>query len=145
MTDHEEDARDIQQETFLRAFRHLRNFRSEASFRTWLGTITARVCLTHRARRKVRPVESLEDRHNLASGDRDLAEQVSARDEARAVQRALTVLRADDRLVLVLKCVEGFSHEEIAETLGCSVDNSRVRLYRARKAFRAAFGQEYEL
>jgi RNA polymerase sigma-70 factor (ECF subfamily) len=67
-----------------------------------------------------------------------------ASDEGLLVQRALRQLPANERLLLVLKLVEGLSHEEIAQVLHCSVENSRTRLRRAKERFRACYQKEVD-
>lgn len=128
-----DDACDIQQETFILAYRHLRGYRGDASMLTWLYVITAKLCISHRRRAARRPAMICLDEAQ------DTAWHDPATDEAERVQRALATLAPADRLLIVLKYVEGLSHEEIARVLHCSAESSRSRLTRAKKLFRERF------
>ncbi len=131
-----EEAEDVQQETFVLAYRKLRSFRGESSFRTWVCAIAVRLCLSRNrrvARRPVRVISYPEVESVLAV---DPEEQLTAAAAAIEVQQALAKLSGPDRMLLVLKCVEGLEHEEIARVLGCSVESSRSRLSRAKRLFR---------
>ena len=138
LTGHEEDARDVVQEAYLRAWKGLRRFRGDARFSTWLYRITANAAFTQVQKRR---------RHRAAPLD-DVAEPVDTRAEASPELVAesgagLTDLaEAVDRLpdglreVLVLKDVYGLSHEAIAAETGISVPAAKVRLHRGRKRLR---------
>jgi RNA polymerase sigma-70 factor, ECF subfamily len=135
-----DEAEDIQQETFVCAYRSIRKFRGESSFATWLYSITSRQCLS-RIRRKLRrpgtdPVESLIE---MPSPDGDPEDRILAAESARQVQLCLAALAPADRLLLVLKFVEQLSHEEIAEVLQCSEQSSRSRLFRAKRLFKEQY------
>lgn len=140
MLNNREEAEDIQQETFLCAYRSLGKFRGESSFATWLYSIASHQCLS-RIRWKLRrpgtdPVESLIE---MPSEDGDPEEQLLASESARQVQLCLEALAPADRLLLVLKFVEQLSHEEIAEVLHCSEQSSRSRLFRAKRLFKEQY------
>jgi len=136
MLGHRQDAEDVQQETFLRAYRKLHSFRGEAAFSTWLYSIASRLCLSRRrARRPEEPVNM-----DVADLCEDPQARLAARELAGRVQRALAALAPSDRLLIVLKHIEELSHEEIAQVLGCSPESSRSRLLRAKRLFR----QHYE-
>ena len=145
LTAHEEDARDVVQETYLRAWRGLDRFRGDAQFSTWLYRITANTAYTHLQRR---------NRHRTASLDAVVAEPVELRLEAQpeavAEQEALLARLAGalDRLapklraLVVLKDVYEMSHEEIAEQLGISVTAAKVRLHRGRRRLRELLDED---
>ncbi len=124
-----QEAEDVQQETFLQAFRHLRSFRGQASFNTWLYTIAARLCLRRRAKPPSEPLP--DDLPAYAAEDWESHLAAAAR-----VQRTLAALAPPDRLLIVLRYIEGLDHTQIADVLGCSVESSRSRLSRARRLFR---------
>jgi len=138
MLGNREDAEDVQQETFVKAYQRLRHFRREASFGTWLYTIAARLCLSHRRRRTARTA-SLTAAPDAISSNPDPAAQLMQRESARRVQRTLVEMAPADRLIIVLKHIEELSHEEIAQILGCSPESSRSRLHRARRLFRERY------
>ena len=135
-----EDAEDVQQECFVSAYCGLRSFRGEASFGTWLCAIAARLCLSRRRKADWRTCQTWEDASALAvTADDDPGERLLAAESAARVQRTLAQLSPADRLLIVLRFIEGLSHEEIASVLGCSVGSSRSRLLRAKKLFRERY------
>jgi len=136
MLDNPHDAEDVQQETFVQAFRRLRSFRGEAAFGTWLYAITARLCLRRRRQRASRPEEVPGQLPASANPQMDPQELFAVREEAARVQRVLTALSPPDRLLIVLRYVEQLSHAQIAQVLGCSPESSRSRLLRAKQLFR---------
>ena len=141
MLGNHEDAEDVQQETFIHAYHHLAAFRGEAAFGTWLYAIAARQCLNWRRRRACRPSTSAVDVERACSNRYwdDPEQQCLLDEEAERVQRVLAVMAPADRLLIILKYLEGLQHEEIARVLHCSVESSRTRLTRAKKLFRARY------
>jgi RNA polymerase sigma-70 factor (ECF subfamily) len=137
LTETREDAEEVTQEAFIRAFRHARQFRGEASsFGAWLFTIVRN--LARDKRRQLRlPTLSLE-----ATSAKDLIGGATAEEEAaRRVQRrellnALDALPEEWRVVLSLCDLEEMSHAEAAQVLGKSVSATKSLLYRARRALR---------
>lgn len=132
----DDDAADVQQETFVRAWRSIRKFRREAQFATWLHRITLNRCLS-RKRRREHTVDGsfFEDEQRHAAGPSALA--CMERTEAMIVlRRTLAALPAHHRAVLVLREIEGRPFEEIAQLLGCSEESARSRASRARKVLR---------
>jgi len=140
MLDDPDDAEDVQQETFLQAYRRLDSFRGEAAFGTWLYTIAARLCLGRR-RRSARLHEPIAPEMRAgAQQAHNPQDQLDALDSAGRVQRTLAALAPRDRLLIVLRYIEELNHEEIGRILGCSTESSRSRLARAKRLFR----QHYE-
>ena len=131
-----EDAEDVQQETFLQAYRKLHTFRGDASFRTWVCAIAVRLCLSRKRRVARRPLEVIAECESLDIGG-DPQDRLAATAAAASVRQALAKLSPPDRLLVVLKYVEEWEHEEIAQVLGCSVESSRSRLARAKRLLRA--------
>src|SRR4051812_43010221 len=138
LTGDEEDARDVTQETYLRAFRGLRRFRGGAQFTTWLYRITANCASTHLGRRTRHRHEELHD--DLAVDDLRPAHDPVARAEHGALRERLDVaLRALPprlRAVVVLRDIYDLPHEAIAAELGISESAAKVRLHRARRKLR---------
>jgi len=140
LTGNEEDARDVVQEAYIRAYRGLKRFRGDASFTTWLYRITANCASTQVGRR---------NRHRHADLDaecsdvRDQRPEVDphARAEAamlrRRVSAALETLPPRLRAVVVLRDIYDLPHEAIAAELGISEAAAKVRLHRARLRLRA--------
>src|SRR6185437_13432932 len=102
-----QDAEELVQEVFLRAYRGLDKFRGDAQLSTWMYRLAVNAALSHATRTQARQ-------------RRDLGED------------ALVALPAGYRAVLVLHDVEGLQHEEIAEILGCRVGTSKSQLHKAR-------------
>jgi len=136
-----EDVEDIAQQVFLKAYFSLKRFDQRAAFSTWLYKITVNECWDLLRKRKVRPLLYEADlseeqaRQYSASEEREeQAQDVSERLEKRQeLERLLDCLEERDRTMLVLKEVQGFSVEEIAEILGINGNTVKVRLFRARQ------------
>ncbi len=144
LTGNEEDARDVVQDAYLRAWRAIGKFRGEAQFSTWLYRITANAAATHTRKRKRHATESLEvvaepvDTHAEAQPE---ASTESA-DSLQRIAAALDELPPKLRSLVVLKDVYGLPHDAIAEELGISVPAAKVRLHRARKKLRDRLYEE---
>lgn len=136
-------AMDFTQEAFLRAYQRLDQFRGDAAFSTWLHSIAVSVALNglrkvdrHRKRER-----SLEDAARVVPGTRQRDPGVRER-----IESAVDELPEIYRTVFLMHDLEGFSHGEIAETLGVAEGTSKARLSRARAKLREALGdamQEY--
>jgi RNA polymerase sigma-70 factor (ECF subfamily) len=129
-----EEARDVVQEAFIQAFVKLETFRGSAAFYTWLYRIAFNVSVSRK--RRQRPVLSLERTRDL-SGEEPLdmaspAERMERGERAVQVRRAMAALSEEHRAILVLREVEGFDYEHIAEALDVAVGTVRSRLHRAR-------------
>lgn len=138
-----EDARDVLQDTFLAAFRAIGDFRGEAKFSTWLFRIAANACRKMRRRGKFEPERELSlDEFMPDSDARGVSATADPAPDPEAVAMTAEVRRALEagiadlpppyRVVLVLRDVEGFSAEEVAEILELSVPAVKSRLHRAR-------------
>jgi RNA polymerase sigma-70 factor, ECF subfamily len=144
LTANEEDARDVVQEAYLRAWKGIRRFRGDARFTTWMYRITANAAYTAVQKRKRRRTEPLE------AADEPVEAMIEALPEAAAESAALldelaaavADLPPKLRSIVVLKDVYGLSHEEIAEELGITVTAAKVRLHRARKKLRDELFEE---
>lgn len=134
----EDDARDVVQEAYLRAFRGLPRFRGDARFTTWMYRITANCAATFVGRRRRSRHEELTD--EVAPADDRPAIDPQARADQAALrdrlQDALLDLPPRLRAVVVLRDIYDLSHEAIAEELGISESAAKVRLHRARRKLR---------
>ena len=140
----EEDARDVVQEAYFRAFRGLKRFRGDAQFSTWMYRITANAAstLVHR-RRRTRAEHFADDFEPVDTRAEQLVSQGAESAEALdRIAHALDELPAKLRSVVILKDVYGLSHEAIAEELGITVSAAKVRLHRARLKLRDALYEE---
>jgi RNA polymerase sigma-70 factor (ECF subfamily) len=138
----EEDARDVCQETFLRAFRALPAFRGQAKFSSWLYRIALNLCRDwiRRERRAavVQPPEDVDlmDLAASAQPTEPIEDVVARRDQARAVERAMTLLSEEQRTAIVLKEYHGLTFQEIAELLDCPLSTVKTRLYQGLTVLR---------
>lgn len=141
-----DDAADLAQEALVRAFRSIARFREQSQFSTWLYRIVVNVCLDHQRSRKRHPTVSLDQ--PLAGEDGDLARQVAAGtpdpqlhyeqlETQMAVQRAISRLSDEHRVVVVMRDLQDMAYEEIAASLGLALGTVKSRLNRARQALRA--------
>jgi RNA polymerase sigma-70 factor, ECF subfamily len=138
----EEDARDICQETFLRAFRALDGFKGQAKFSSWLYRIALNLCRDWLRRERRAPVVATPDGVDLVElagegeGVERLDESVARRDLSRAVARAMRSLPEDQRTAIVLKEYHGLTFQEISELLGCPLSTVKTRLYQGLTVLR---------
>lgn len=138
---------DVAQETFIRAYRALPNFRGESAFYTWLYRIAVNTAKKEAADQRRDPVVS---ESSLAQGDEDGDETsrpehalsdgetpeavLASREIARAVNAAVEDLSEDLRQAVTLREIEGLSYEEIAQVMNCPIGTVRSRIFRAREA-----------
>ena len=130
-----EDAEDVSQDAFLRAFHRLERFRGEAPFRSWLLRITHNAALDHLARRRPEPVDPQTFDASQPSVARAPAERLELRERIERLERKLHGLSYEHRAVLVLRDAEGFSYEEISEITDSPLGSVKGRLHRARREF----------
>lgn len=130
-----EDAEDVSQDAFLRAFHRLERFRGDAPFRAWLLRITHNAALDHLARRRPEPVDPQQFDASEPSGARPPAERLELRERIERLERKLHGLSAQHRTVLVLRDAEGMSYEEIADITDSPLGTVKGRLHRARREF----------
>jgi RNA polymerase sigma-70 factor, ECF subfamily len=139
------EAEDVAQETFIKAYRALGNFRGDSAFYTWLYRIainTANNYLVSKGRRPPDVDIDVDDAENvdaqLALSDIDSPEANHRRDELKAtIDRAISDLPEDLRTAFTLREFGGLSYEEITEIMGCPVGTVRSRIFRAREAIDA--------
>jgi RNA polymerase sigma-70 factor (ECF subfamily) len=138
LTGNEEDARDVVQDAYLRAYRGLRRFRGDARFTTWMYRITANCASTQMARRARDRHEDLDDDYQIADGrpDHDPEWRASAASDRDRVAQAVAELPPRLRAVVVLRDVYDLPHEAIAAELGITEAAAKVRLHRARRKLR---------
>ena len=138
----EEDARDVCQETFLRAFRALPGFRGQAKFSSWLYRIALNLCRDwiRRERRApiVQPPEDVDVMEFAAASEpsESIEDLVARKDLSRAVERAMSLLPDEQRTAIVLKEYHGLTFQEIAELLGCPLSTVKTRLYQGLTVLR---------
>jgi len=136
-----EDVEDIAQQVFLKAYFSIKRFDQRAAFSTWLYKITVNECWDLLRKRKVRPLvveadlseeqaQMYQASSEQSDGRPDTSEQLAARQQ---VDVLMSCLDERDRTMLVMKEVQGFSVEEIAEIMEINANTVKVRLFRARQ------------
>ena len=131
-----EDAEDAAQEAELRAFRAIRNFRQDASFRTWLFAIGERQC-HDLARKRARQVLTEHLRSLIVMHEDNLANSLQADETGQVVSKVFTRLPRRERDVLMLRFYLDLSLQEISAYLGLGLSATKMRLYRALGLFEA--------
>lgn len=135
-----EDVEDVVQQVFLKVFVSLKHFDLRAAFSTWLYKITVNECWDYLRKKKVRPLvyeadlseEQVSRLDGIVSADRPPDSPVERAEVKELLDWMLDKLPEQDRQLLVLKEMEGFSVHELAEILGLNVNTVKVRLFRAR-------------
>jgi RNA polymerase sigma-70 factor (ECF subfamily) len=142
MTSNHEDANDLAQESFIKAFQALKTFKGGSSFYTWLYRIAVNKTINFLKQRKNRTHMSLNDLDFNAEHDPDLMALISDKTPRREagltelqekLNAALLKLSEPHRLVVVLHDVQGMSHDEIAKIMDCNIGTVRSRLFYARQ------------
>lgn len=141
MTGNAEDAADMTQETFIKAYNSLSSFRGDSKFSVWLYRIATNVCLDFLRSRSRKPTVSLsvedddgEETQMDIADESQSPEQLLERGLTRdAVRRGLKSLSPEYRQILLLREIQGLSYEEISEALALEVGTVKSRIFRARK------------
>lgn len=147
MTSNREDAADLTQDAFIKAFQSINRFQGQSSFFTWLYRIAINSTLTHLRKNRLRTFFSLE---KVDENDRQSAEVIEALTDTSGAERdtfvrelqerlneALQKLSIKHRTVVTLFEIDGLSHQEIAEIMKCSVGTVRSRLHYAKQLLQA--------
>ena len=138
----EEDARDVCQETFLRAFRALDGFKGQAKFSSWLYRIALNLCRDWLRRERRAPFVPTPDGVDLVElagegeGVERVDEIVAREDLSRAVARAMRSLPEEQRTAIVLKEYQGLTFQEIADLQQCPLSTVKTRLYQGLSVLR---------
>jgi RNA polymerase sigma-70 factor (ECF subfamily) len=122
-----EEAEDMAQETFIKAYRSLADFKGDSKFSTWLYVICNNTCTSH-TRKKKNDVVSLEDHHDVIA---DSSKENHSRKIV--IQKAIDYLPETDAQIITLFYLAEQSLEETGQILGLSLSNVKVRLFRARR------------
>lgn len=141
MTGNSEDAADMSQEAFIKAYNSLSSFRGDSKFSVWLYRIVSNVCLDYLRSRTRKPTVSLSTENDDGEEvELDIADESQSpellldRSLTRdAVRRGLAALPPDHREILMLREIQGLSYEEIAAALGLEAGTVKSRIFRARK------------
>ncbi|MBP6716157.1 MAG: RNA polymerase sigma factor [Acidobacteria bacterium] len=125
-----EDASDLTQDVFVRAFKGLRNFKGDSALGTWLYRVGVNACL-NRVALKTPKMETLEPEQHVDQRHPDAHELVARGERAAVVRRAIAKLPPKQRATLVLRTYQEMSHEEIAGVLGSSVGAVKANFFHA--------------
>ena len=146
-----EDAGDITQETFIKAYQVIETFRGEASFGTWVYRIAANKALDELRKRKKFQITSLEEEIELEAGS--VSKEIAAEDATpeeyylqqetgQYLQQLLNEMREEYKVVIIMREVEGRTYEEMAKALDCSLGTVKSRLSRARNHLKEKIMQD---
>ncbi len=149
-----DDAADLAQEAFIKAYRALPSFHGRSSFSTWLFRIVTNTCLDERRRKASRPALVSLDRP-VDTGEGEMTPEVAGdtpdplacaekAEEQAEIRALLNLLPAEQRLVLVMRDLEGYSYEEMASVLGMKMGTVKSRLNRARAGLRDIYLKKEE-
>jgi len=144
----EEDARDVTQETFLRAFRALSGFKGDAKFSSWLYRIALNLCRDWMRKERRAPLVAVPegvDVEQLAAerGPIETVEDLAARSElSREVARAMESLPTEQRQAIILKEYHGLTFQEIADLMKCPLSTVKTRVYQGLSTLRKQLGQQ---
>ena len=151
---HEDDAKDLYQEVFIRVYRGLKNFRFQSEFSTWLFRITTNVCLTYKSRSKHHLKVSLENHYQDDENEFNLKEELiydgsspeeisSGADLGEIVNSAVESLSPKQKMTFILKHYEGYKIREIAEMMNCKEGTIKKYLFDAVKNLRKKLSPVY--
>lgn len=138
----EDDARDVCQEAFLRAYRALRGFKGQAKFSSWLYRITLNLCRDWMRKQRRTPVSQVPEGlelSDLAGEEPDavsVEDLVARREMSAAVAKVMAMLPDEQRTAIILKEYHGLTFQEIAEMLGCPLSTVKTRLYQGLTVLR---------
>ncbi|HEV3062300.1 MAG TPA: RNA polymerase sigma factor [Vicinamibacterales bacterium] len=128
-----EDASDLSQDVFLRAFRGLRSFRGQSSLSTWLYRIAVNVCLNRVSSKAPlgKLTEPIDERQFVDEREESASDRLLRRERGERVRQAIAQLPRKQRLTLVLRMFHEMSHQEIADVLGSSVGAVKANFFHA--------------
>src|SRR6187549_2406417 len=144
----EEEARDVCQETFLRAFRALKGFKGQAKFSSWLYRITLNLCRDWVRRERRQPIAQapegvdLIDLASEQSPSESIEDLVARKEISEAVARVMADLPEEQRTAILLKEYHGLTFQEIADLLGCPLSTVKTRLYQGLSVLRRQLDRE---
>ncbi|WP_010252495.1 RNA polymerase sigma factor [Acetivibrio cellulolyticus] len=149
-----DDANELAQEVFIKAFRSIKKFKGDSLFSTWIYKVTANVCLDEIRRRKKKMVVSLDEEIEYSDGEvkRQIADNAPTPDIAaetnevkNAVNKSIQELPEDYKSIIILRDIQGFSYEEISKIFNCPEGTVKSRINRARQALKKILQGKKEL
>jgi len=145
-TPNREDAEEIAQDVFVKAYRSLADFRGESKFSTWLYTIVTTTCITFLRKKKI-PIHSLDNEQVFEIADNQnsafRANQVEQKSKVQLLNEALRLLSVDDARIITLFYQAEQSLEEIGRIIGVDPNTAKVKLHRARQRLKEKMEKHY--
>lgn len=141
MMNNEADSYDISQEAFIKAFKSIRNFNEQSSFSTWIYRITVNTCIDELRKRKGKETLSMDQelenddgsfKQQFEDGENTPEQKILEKEGQEEIVEALERLSTEHKSVLILRDLQGFSYDEIAETTGTTLGTVKSRISRAR-------------
>ncbi|MCI8341759.1 MAG: sigma-70 family RNA polymerase sigma factor [Firmicutes bacterium] len=145
MLPNKEDAEDISQEVFIKAYKYLNRFDGKAAFSTWLYKIAVNTCIDEIRKRRGKETISINAEIDTGEGTVEkeyvsgiigVEEEVLSKEGVEIIKRAINNLSEEQKTVITLRDIEGLSYIEIAEITECSMGTVKSRLSRARQALK---------
>ncbi len=137
----EQDAMDAAQEALLRIYTKINSYEEKALFKTWVQRIVTNICIDKF--RKTKATVSIEEHNMVFTAERNVEEQVVSSDIAKDIREAIDKLPEHHRAVVVLRYLQEFSYNEIADSLGLPLNTVKSYLFRARQQLQSLL-QEYQ-
>lgn len=133
MMNNPEDALDMTQEIFLRAYQKINKFNFSAAFSTWLYRLATNLCIDElRRHKRTANTTTLEEAISQSDGNTPEEDAIS-KDRERRLWQAINSLKEKERAIIILRDIEDLSYKEIAEVFGCSLGRVKSRIHEARQ------------
>lgn len=149
-----EDAKDASQDAFIKIFKSIQSFKGNSSFSTWMYRIVSNTCLDELRKRKKHqsysydnPIktEDGEMNRNIPASENSPEEIINRKESQQLIQNAINKLSDQNKAVIVLRDIKGFSYEQISEILDCPEGTIKSRISRARVALKMILEKDMEL
>jgi RNA polymerase sigma-70 factor (ECF subfamily) len=137
-----EDAADLSQETFLKAYQGLRKFKRRSSFHTWLYRIAVNLCINFLRKKGNRQFVELDKVHTIQQPV--VLDKLEMEEMQNVVSKAVSELPEKQRVAVILRIYHGLSHKEISDILGCSVGTVKANYFHAIRNLRKSFNMNVE-
>jgi RNA polymerase sigma-70 factor (ECF subfamily) len=145
MMNNQDDAMDLSQEIFLKAYQKIGKFKFTSAFSTWLYRLAVNSCIDELRKRK-RSVDPVPLEVAVQQSDESTPENDAIlRDDERQIWKAINSLKEKERAIIILRDIEGLSYKEIAEVFKCSLGRVKSRIHEARQKLKAILEEQPEL
>lgn len=128
-----EDAEEVAQDSFIKAYSYLKDFRADSKFSTWLYTIVQRNAISHLRKKRLDTSEMNEERYEYLADKSSILENINYNTDKALLSKAMNLLKPDDASILSLFYLQEQSLEEIGQIIGLDTNTCKVRLFRARQ------------